>query len=49
MSTVEAPSMPFVDLQAQYLAYRPEIDTAIARVVKSGAFIGGQEVDALEE
>lgn len=42
-------SMPFVDLRAQYYAYKSEIDTAIARVLDSQAFILGAESEALEE
>jgi dTDP-4-amino-4,6-dideoxygalactose transaminase len=38
--------VPLVDLRAQYDAIRQEIDSAIARVVGSAAFIGGAEVDA---
>ena len=41
--------VPFIDLQAQYLAYKDEIDAAIARVVSSGGFVQGPEVAALEQ
>lgn len=37
-----------IDLKAQYLSIQPEIDTAIARVLASGQFILGAEVDAFE-
>jgi dTDP-3-amino-3,4,6-trideoxy-alpha-D-glucose transaminase len=40
--------IPAVNLQAQYLAIRPEIDSAIARVLASGQFILGAEVSAFE-
>lgn len=40
--------IPFVDLQAQYRAIKPEVDAAIARVVESAAFILGPEVEAFE-
>ena len=40
--------VPFVDLQAQYLAIKREVDEAIARVVESAAFILGREVEAFE-
>lgn len=41
--------IPFLDLKAPYLELKQEIDEAIARVVSSGWFIGGIEVDAFEE
>jgi dTDP-4-amino-4,6-dideoxygalactose transaminase len=40
--------VPLLDLQAQTARLRGEIDTAIARVVSSGHFILGPEVEALE-
>ena len=40
--------IPFLDLQAPYLELKQEIDEAIARVVGSGWFIGGGEVDQFE-
>ena len=42
------PSIPLLDLRAQYRAIKPEIDAAIQRVLDSGQFILGPEVDALE-
>ncbi|MBK9125744.1 MAG: DegT/DnrJ/EryC1/StrS family aminotransferase [Chloroflexi bacterium] len=42
-------TIPLVDLRANYLAHRDEIDTAIARVIDSTAFIGGPEVRAFED
>lgn len=41
--------MEFRDLGAQYRALRPEIDAAVSRVLKSGHFIGGPELAALEK
>lgn len=41
-------AVPFLDLQAQNKAIRPEIDRAIRRVVESQRFILGPEVEALE-
>ncbi|MDW3206359.1 MAG: DegT/DnrJ/EryC1/StrS family aminotransferase [Alphaproteobacteria bacterium] len=38
----------FVDLKAQYEAYRQEIDSAIATVLEHGKFIMGPEVASLE-
>ncbi len=40
--------MEFVDLKAQYNAYRKEIDAAVAEVLSSCRFIGGEEIAALE-
>lgn len=41
--------MNFIDLQAQYRAYQGEIDAAIAEVTASARFIGGPNIEALEE
>ncbi len=41
--------LPFLDLTRQYRALRSQIDHAIARVVESGRYIGGDEVLRLEE
>jgi dTDP-4-amino-4,6-dideoxygalactose transaminase len=41
--------IPFVDLQAQYLSIKSEIDAAIAEVIAQSAFIRGPHVDAFEE
>ncbi len=41
--------IPFLDLKAPYLELKQELDEAIARVVGSGWFIGGTEVDQFEE
>jgi dTDP-4-amino-4,6-dideoxygalactose transaminase len=40
--------VPFVDLHAQYLAIKAEIDSAIAEVIAQSAFIRGRHVDAFE-
>ena len=40
--------IPFVDLHAQYLAIKPEIDAAIAGVIAQTAFIGGRPVQEFE-
>lgn len=42
------PAVPLLDLKAQYLALRDEIDAAIAGVLDSQRFIMGPEVEALE-
>ena len=47
MSTVL--NVPMVDLLAQHEEIREEIREAMARVVESQHFIGGEEVEALEE
>jgi len=41
-------NIPFLDLKAPYLELQQELDEAIARVVSSGWFIGGPEVEAFE-
>lgn len=38
----------FLDLQAAYLELKPELDTAVARVLGSGWYVLGPEVDAFE-
>ena len=40
--------VPFVDLHAQYLSIKDEIDTAISRVIADSAFIRGPYVEAFE-
>lgn len=41
--------IPVLDLTRQYNAIREEIDAAVARVLSSGQFILGSEVEALEQ
>lgn len=41
--------MQFRDLQTQYLNLSSEIDSAVKRVLDSGVFIGGSEVNIIEE
>jgi dTDP-4-amino-4,6-dideoxygalactose transaminase len=41
--------VPFVDLHAQYLSIRQEIDAAIAEVIAQSAFIRGPQVETFEE
>jgi dTDP-4-amino-4,6-dideoxygalactose transaminase len=41
--------VPFVDLHAQYLSIKPEIDAAIAEVIATSAYIRGPFVDGFEE
>ena len=40
--------VPFFDMRAELARDRPAIDAAIARVLGSGTFIGGPEVDGFE-
>jgi len=40
--------IPFVDLHAQYLSIKDEIDVAISKVITESAFIRGPHVDAFE-
>jgi dTDP-4-amino-4,6-dideoxygalactose transaminase len=51
MATDPNPSVervPFADLHAQYLTIKPDIDGAIAEVIRTSAFIRGPKVDAFE-
>lgn len=41
--------VPFLDLQAAYFELRSEIDSAVARVLHSGNYILGSEVEGFEE
>ena len=41
--------IPFVDLHAQYLSIKPEIDAAIAEVIAHSAFIRGAHVERFEK
>jgi dTDP-4-amino-4,6-dideoxygalactose transaminase len=41
--------VPYLDLKAQYRSIKPEIDTAIARVLESCEFVLGSEVAAFEQ
>ena len=41
-------NIPFVDLHAQYLSIKSEIDAAIADVIAQSAFIRGSHVEAFE-
>ena len=40
--------IPFLDLKAPYQELKQQLDEAISRVVSSGWFIGGEEVDQFE-
>ena len=41
--------IPFVDLHAQYLSIKEELDRAIAEVIAQSAYIRGPHVDAFEQ
>lgn len=43
------PKIPFIDLNAQYISIKDEIDLAIAEVIAGGSFIGGKFVTDFEE
>ena len=40
--------VPFLDLKASYIELQPQINAAIKRVLESGWYILGEEVDAFE-
>ncbi|MFC1872247.1 DegT/DnrJ/EryC1/StrS family aminotransferase [Chloroflexota bacterium] len=42
-------NIPLVDLKAQYVSIKEEIDQAICKVMDSGQFILGEEVETLEK
>jgi dTDP-4-amino-4,6-dideoxygalactose transaminase len=42
-------TIPFVDLHAQYLTIKDEIDKAIAEVIAESAYIRGRHVDVFEQ
>ena len=41
--------IPFVDLKAQYLSIKQEIDSAVQSVLSDTAFVGGKYVEAFEK
>jgi dTDP-4-amino-4,6-dideoxygalactose transaminase len=48
MIPVPIPRIPFLDLKAVYRELKPELDEAVARVLDSGWFLLGKELDAFE-
>jgi len=42
-------NVPLVDLQAHYLSIKQEVDSAVNRVLHSGSYVMGSEVEAFEE
>src|SRR6185295_9593514 len=49
MPVKAAMTVPLLDLKAQYVNHKAEIDDAVHRVLDSTRFIGGPEVSGLEE
>jgi dTDP-4-amino-4,6-dideoxygalactose transaminase len=45
---VNCATVPFLDLKAPYAQLQPAIDSAVQRVLSSGWYIGGAEVDQFE-
>ena len=43
-----ASGVPALDLEASYVQLKPEIDAAVARVLASGRYVGGPEVEGFE-
>lgn len=41
-------TVPFLDVRASYTSLQPEIDAAVGRVLASGWYIGGPEVESFE-
>lgn len=41
--------VPFLDLHASYIELQNEIDSSVSRVLNSGRYIGGLEVESFEE
>ena len=41
--------IPFIDLHAQYLSIKEEIDRALAEVLRESSFVGGRHVASFEE
>ena len=48
ISTMQKMKVPFVDLKAQYLSIRKDIDDAIQNVIEQSAFIGGIAIKQFE-
>ena len=48
MNPTDSMSVPILDLTRQYETIKPEIDAAVSRVLSSGRFILGPEVEAFE-
>lgn len=48
ISTQQKVKVPFVDLKAQYLSIKEEIDNAIQNVIEQSAFIGGSAIKQFE-
>jgi dTDP-4-amino-4,6-dideoxygalactose transaminase len=46
---MENNTIPMLDLKAQYLSLKPELDAAVLRVIESTQFINGPDVEAMEQ
>src|SRR5271170_5693271 len=42
-------TIQMLDLKAQYLSLKPELDAAVMRVIESTQFINGPDVEAMEQ
>src|SRR6266571_4395197 len=42
-------TIPMLDLKAQYLTLKPELDAAVLRVIESTQFINGPDVELMEQ
>ncbi|MDZ7316544.1 MAG: DegT/DnrJ/EryC1/StrS family aminotransferase, partial [candidate division KSB1 bacterium] len=49
MTDIQRPEIPFGDLKRHYERIRPQIDQAVQRVLASGWFILGRELEAFEQ
>jgi dTDP-4-amino-4,6-dideoxygalactose transaminase len=48
LSTMQKMKVPFVDLKAQYLSIKEDVDNAIQNVIEQSAFIGGIAIKQFE-
>lgn len=48
ISTMQKMKVPFVDLKAQYLSIKEDIDNAIQNVIEQSAYIGGSAIKQFE-
>src|SRR5580765_5241996 len=46
---MENNAVPMLDLKAQYLTLKTELDAAVLRVIESTQFINGPDVEAMEQ
>ena len=48
MTSNNSKVIPFLDLRASYLSIKEEVDQAILKVLESGTYVLGTEVDVFE-